>query len=121
MNRRITAIFAAWAALAAMGSVARADDIAPGLYLRSAYAFGNLSLNTIFIGAGNRIAIDPKGGTDSFDFAAAAKQSPGTVGAFKIEGKKIACTWANGKTDRLDVEFEKGAFSAYDGGLITKA
>src|SRR4051794_26663821 len=95
-------------------------DVEPGLYLRTTYAFGNLSLNTIYVGGGHKIAIDPKGGTDAFDFGAAAKESPATVGTFKIDGTKIVVTWANGKTDPLDVEFDNGKLSAYDGGLVTK-
>src|SRR5437016_6189367 len=110
-----------WAVTAAAPAV-RAADIEPGLYLRTTYAFGNLSLNTIYVGAGNKIAIDPKGGIDPFDFEAAAKESSSRVGAFKIEGNKIVVTWTGGKkVDKLSVEFDKGTFSAYDGGLVTKA
>lgn len=100
----------------------RAADIEPGLYLRTTYAFGNLSLSTIYVGKGHRIAMDPKHGVDPFDFDAAAKEMPSQVGTFRIEGNKIVVTWTGGKkVDRLDVEFEKGQLSAYDGGLVTKA
>jgi hypothetical protein len=102
-------------------AAAPAADIQPGLYLRTSYAFGNLSLNTLFVGPGHRIAYDPKGGIEPFDFDAAAKASPAHVGMFIIEGANIVVTWANGKSDRLPVEFENGTFSAYDGGLVTKA
>jgi hypothetical protein len=100
---------------------AGAEEIEPGLYLRTTYAFHNLSLNTIYIGAGNKIAIDPPNGVDPFDFEEAAKQTPEKVGTFKIEGNKIAVTWAGGKTQKFAVEFTKGKFSAYDGGLVSKA
>lgn len=102
-------------------SGADAAEFAPGLYLRTTYAFGNLSLNTIYVGPGNKIAIDPKNGIDSFDFDAAAKASPSQVGTFKIEGNKIIVTWAAGKKETLPVEFESGKLSAYDGGLVSKA
>lgn len=109
-------------ALFFLGIAANAQEIEPGLYLRTTYAFGNLALNTIYIDKDHRIAIDPRNGIDPFDFNAAAKQSPTTVGNFKVEGNKIVVTWAGGaKTEKLDIEFDKGAFSAYDGGLVTKA
>ncbi|MFO0810016.1 MAG: hypothetical protein U0746_15450 [Gemmataceae bacterium] len=115
----VTAAFSVWMGIV---SPACAADIQPGLYLRTTYAFGNLALNTIYIGTGNRIAIDPKNGIDPFDFDAAAKESPSKVGTFRIEGNKIVVTWTGGKkVEKLDVEFEKGVFSAYDGGLVTKA
>ncbi len=98
-----------------------AEEIEPGLYLRTTYAFGNLALSTLYIGAGHKIAVDPPNGIDPFDFDAAAKQTPEKVGTFKIEGNKIAVTWAGGKTQKLDVEFTQGKFSAYDGGLVSKA
>ncbi len=98
-----------------------AAEIAPGLYLRTTYAFGNLSLSTIYVGADYQIALDPRGGVDPFDFAAAAKDANQKVGTFKIEGQKIVVTWTGGKIEKLDVEFDKGAFSAFDGGLTTKA
>ena len=98
-----------------------AEEIEPGLYLRTTYAFGNLALSTIYIGAGNKIAVDPPNGVDPFDFEATAKQTSEKVGTFKIEGNKIAVTWAGGKTQKLDVEFTQGKFSAYDGGLVSNA
>lgn len=98
------------------------QEIEPGLYLRTTYAFGNLALNTIYVGKNHQIAIDPANGVDPFNFEAAVKLSPGTVGTFKIVGDKILVTWTGAtKVERLDVEFDQGKFSAYDGGLVTKA
>jgi hypothetical protein len=93
-----------------------------GLYLRTTYAFGNLSLSTVYIGKGGTIAIDPRDGVDPFDFEAAAKKSPQTVGTFTVSGNTFLVTWG-GKpgTQKVPVEFENGKLSAYDGGLVTKA
>jgi hypothetical protein len=121
MNLKHLAILACVPILVATALGAGSANIEPGLYLRTSYAFGNLSLNTIYVGPGNKIAIDPKHGIDPFDFEAAAKEAPNQVGTYKIEGKKIVVTWANKKVDRLEVEFTNGKFSAYDGGLITRA
>lgn len=122
MNRTWIGLLAGLSALATAGPPARGADIEPGLYLRTTYAFGNLSLGTIYVGTGNRIAIDPRNGVDPFDFEAAARDSPAKVGTYAIDGSKIVVTWAGGKkADRFDVEFAGGTFSAYDGGLVTKA
>jgi hypothetical protein len=120
MNIKCLAMIAAFPVLAAT-AVAGTTDIEPGLYLRTNYAFGNLALSTVYIGPGHKIAFDPRKGIDPFDFEAAAKESPSKVGTYKIDGKKIVVTWASNKVDRLDVEFTNGKFSAYDGGLISKA
>ncbi|MCE9563545.1 MAG: hypothetical protein K8U57_16005 [Planctomycetes bacterium] len=122
MNIKSIGVLATLSSLFLSPPAAHADDIEPGLYLRMTYAFGNLSLNTIYIGTGNNIAIDPKNGIDPFDFKVAAKESSQKVGTFKIEGNKILVTWTGAtKAERLDVEFEKGKFSVYDGGLVSKA
>ena len=102
-------------------SQAIGQEIEPGLYLRTTYAFGNLSLSTVLIGPDHKIAMDPKNGVDPFDFDAAAKDSSQKVGTFKIDGAKAEVAWSGGKTEKLDVEFDKGKFSALDGGLISKA
>lgn len=122
MNRRLISWMLANLLMCAGLTAAQAAEIEPGLYLRTTYAFGNLSLNTIYIGKDKRIAIDPRNGVDPFDFDAAAKQTPATVGSFKVEGNKILVTWTGAaKTEKLDIEFDKGQLSAYDGGLVTKA
>jgi hypothetical protein len=113
-----------WAVLfvaSALSATTFAADIPPGLYLRTTYAFGNLALSTVLIGPGHKIALDPKQGIDPFDFAAAAKDPAQKVGTFKLEGNHLVATWSTGKTEKLEVEFDKGQFSALDGGLITKA
>lgn len=94
----------------------------PGLYLRTTYAFGNLALSTVYIGERSKIAIDPANGVDPFDFAQAAKKSPLTVGTFTVSGNTMLVTWS-GKSSpqKISVEFTDGKFSAYDGGLLTKA
>ena len=76
MSLRFIVLMVTFLALFSAPVPANADDVEAGLYLRTTYAFGNLSLNTIYIGAIHRIAIDPKNGTDPFDFKTAAKESP---------------------------------------------
>lgn len=94
----------------------------PGLYLRTTYAFGNLALSTVYIGEGGKIAIDPREGVDPFDFETAAKKSPKTVGKFTVAGNSFLVTWAGTSApQKVPVEFQNGKFSAYDGGLVTKA
>ncbi len=110
-----------WALVLLLPSLARGQEIAPGLYLRTTYAFGNLSLSTVLIGQGRKVAMDPKNGIDPFDFDAAAKDPAQKVGTFKIEGNKLAVIWTGGKAEKLDLEFEKGQLTALDGGLVTKA
>ncbi len=122
MNLKLIGLLVGCTALCFSGPVTLAQDIETGLYLRTTYAFGNLSLNTLYVGKDHMIAIDPRNGIDPFNFKAAAKQSPSTVGAFKIEGKKILVTWTGAnKAEERDIEFDNGTFSAYDGGLVTKA
>lgn len=98
-----------------------AGTIATGLYLRTTYFAGSLSLNTMYFGPGNHVVIDPPHGVDPLDFAAAAKETPDKAGTYTVQGNNIRITWANGKTEQLPVEFEHGELSAYDGGLIVKA
>lgn len=94
----------------------------PGLYLRTMYAFGNLTLSTVYIGDDGKIAIDPRDGVDPFDFEAAAKKSPKTVGKFTVSGNSFLVTWAGTlEPQKVPVEFQSGKFSAYDGGLVSKA
>lgn len=94
----------------------------PGLYLRTTYAFGNLSLSTVYIGEGGKIAVDPLEGIDPFDFKTAGKKSPEKVGTFTVSGNAFLITWT-GKSapQKVPVEFQDGKLSAYDGGLVTKA
>jgi hypothetical protein len=122
MSVKLVGLMVSFSAVCFGMTALHAQDIEPGLYLRTTYAFGNLSLNTIYVGKDHQIAIDPRNGVDPFNFEVAAKQSPGTVGTFKIEGNKILVTWTGTtKVEKLDVEFDMGKFSAYDGGLVTKA
>jgi hypothetical protein len=103
-------------------AVLQAAEPEPGLYLRTTYAFGNLALSTVYIAKGGKIAIDPKEGVDPFDFEAAAKKSPQSVGKFTVSGNKFLVTWSGkSKPQEVPVEFQNGQLSAYDGGLLTKA
>lgn len=106
---------------AAPAAAGAASPIATGLYLRTTYFAGSLSLDTLYFGPGNRLVINPPHGVDPVDFEALAKELPDRVGTYVIQGNTIRITWANGKTDQLPVEFEGGAISAYDGGLMVKA
>jgi hypothetical protein len=106
---------------AAAPNMVAATPIANGLYLRTTYFAGSLSLNTMYFGPGGRLVVDPPHGVDPLDFDAAAKESPDKVGTYAIQGNSMKVTWANGKTAQLPVEFENGAISAYDGGLLVKA
>lgn len=122
MRRGFSFIIATAVALMAAAGSARAEQIENGLYLRTLYAFGNLSINTVYFGAGNKIVIDPSCGTDPIDFDAEAKANPKKVGTYALAGSTITVTWGGGaKAEKLSVEFEKGTLSAYDGGLVSKA
>jgi len=105
----------------ALPSAAAATPIANGLYLRTTYFAGSLSINTMYFGPGSRVVVDPPHGIDPLDFDAAGKETPDKVGTYTIQGTALRVTWASGKTTQLPVEFENGAISAYDGGLIVKA
>ncbi len=100
---------------------AAAGPIATGLYLRTTYFAGSLSLNTMYFGPSSRVVIDPPHGVDPLNMDAEAKEAPDRVGTYTLQGNTIHITWANGKTADLPVEFENGTISAYDGGLLTKA
>ncbi|MBV9658634.1 MAG: lipocalin family protein [Verrucomicrobia bacterium] len=103
------------------GRAAGRGGLEDGLYLRTAYAFGNLDISTVYL-AGDRIAWNPRGGVDPFDFAAAEKNDPKNVGHFKVNGDKLEVTWGGGRAAQsLPLEYDKGQLSALDGGLISKA
>lgn len=106
---------------AATPNLAAATPMANGLYLRTTYFAGSLSINTMYFGPGSRLVVDPPHGVDPLDFEAAAKESPDKAGTYTIQGSTILVTWANGQTSKLPVEFDHGAISAYDGGLVVKA
>ncbi len=92
-----------------------------GLYLRTSYAFGHLDTSTVYL-EGDRIAWNPKGGINPFDFAAAEKSDPQNVGHFKINGDQMEVTWGGGRAAQsLRIERQNGKMSALDGGLISKA
>jgi len=106
---------------AAAPNLAAAGPIANGLYLRTTYFAGSLSINTMYFGPGSRLVVDPPHGVDPLDFDAASRESPDKAGTYTIQGSSLLVTWANGKTSQLPVEFDHGAISAYDGGLMVKA
>ncbi|HLX60080.1 MAG TPA: hypothetical protein VKX17_02240 [Planctomycetota bacterium] len=110
------------AAILLVATTARAEQIESGLYLRTLYAFGNLSINTLYFGPGNKIAIDPAHGVHPIDFDAEAKDNPKNVGTYTLAGAKVNVSWGGGKpAQTLSVEFSGGKLSAFDGGLVSKA
>ncbi|HVU37265.1 MAG TPA: PDZ domain-containing protein [Opitutales bacterium] len=106
---------------AAAPALAAATPIASGLYLRTVYFSGSLSINTLYFAPGNRLVVDPPHGVDPLDFDAVSRELPDRVGTYAIQGDSIRITWANGKTSQLPVEFDGGTIAAYDGGLLVKA
>jgi hypothetical protein len=120
-TRPVTRFACSAGLLLALSAVSRAADIEPGLYLNTSYSNGYTSIGTVLIGPDHKFALNPRNGIDPFDWEAAAKASPGSVGTFTVVGNSVKVTLASGKTVGYEAEFSGGTFSAFDGGLITKA
>jgi hypothetical protein len=75
-----------------------------GLYMMTRMIMGSsLELAGWYFKDG-QVAMNPRGDVARFDFKAAAVESPATTGTFKISGKSMTITWANGKTAKGDYE-----------------
>ncbi|MFT3789233.1 MAG: hypothetical protein QM770_24150 [Tepidisphaeraceae bacterium] len=97
----------------------KAEDT-DGLYLRTYFAFNQLQNSTFYL-QGDRIAWNPTGGIDPFDFDEAEKSGPTNVGHFKISGDTMEVTWGGDRGKQTwRIERQDGKMSALDGGLVSK-
>ena len=97
-------------AVFAFSGAARADGPKDGLYLMTRFLGGSLEIKAYYFRDG-RVSLRPIGDLDSFDFDAAAKAQPDTVGTVAVKGETMAVTWGDGNVAEAKVEPDGECFT----------
>lgn len=92
-----------------------------GLFMRTSYWGGQLNISWLYFTNDGRLVYDPKFGVNPIQIDKEIKENGMNVATFRINGNKMNVKWGDGRTQNVNVEFENGVLSAFDGGLCSKS
>ncbi len=92
-----------------------------GLFMRTSYWSGQLNISWLYFTNDGRVIYNPMFGTNPIQIEKEIKENGKNVGTFRLNGNKMNVKWGDGRDQNINVEFQKGELSAFDGGLCSKA
>lgn len=92
-----------------------------GLYLRTQFWGGSLDVSWLYFHEGNKVVRNPIYGVNPIQLDKESVDNKANVGTYRVMANKMSIAWADGKKQTINIEFQNGALSGFDGGICSKA
>lgn len=92
-----------------------------GLYMRTQMWGSSLDISWLFFTPDKKLVRNPQFGVNPIQYAKELAANPSNVATYTLSGTKMNLKWGDGKLQTVNVDFKKGVFSGFDGGICTRA